>query len=349
MARVNVKGKRSASSTKCEIEIDKWDEAAGRAKGTTTEAKKINNALDKFKYELTHTYQQLNQRGAPISPKRIKDKSLGLERDKFTIIHYGKIYNENKKKLVPHQLTAKTYSRYELVISRLETFIKLTYGVDDLPIYQMTPELIADFDTYLRKTYPVGHNYTLKCMQRLKAIFKYVKNQYDRGSNVNFPDPFIEYQFRYEETDRTILTEEELITVYNKTFKSKRLGQVRDVFIFSCFTGLAYAETSNLKKEHFQTTADGKTWIIIRRGKTNAQAKILLMDIPAQILRKYEGKLINGKLLPINSNDKMNEYIAEIIALCDIDKDITYHCARHTFATTVCMITTYPYPVYKDH
>lgn len=151
-----------------------------------------------------------------------------------------------------------------------------------------------------------------------------------KNSGLNFVDPFGSFKFSFDKVDRGYLNQDEIDLIYNKEFSSARLTQVRDMFIFSCYTGLSYIDLCNLTKEDIKLAFDGKLWIMIKREKTGVDSNVPLLEIPKQILAKYEGKMKGGKLLPVISNQKMNEYLGEIAEVCQIDKRITFHLARHT-------------------
>jgi site-specific recombinase XerD len=174
-------------------------------------------------------------------------------------------------------------------------------------------------------------------MSRLKTIVLFAQR-----SGMMTHNPFQNYKITVKRVDRGYLTEEELIRILEKEFTIKRLEQVRDVFIFSCFTGLAYIDVKNLNHENIRKSFDGEVWIMTKRQKTDVQSNVLLLDIPRRILQKYNGKLPNGKILPVLSNQKTNAYLKEIGDLCSINKEITFHLARHTFATTVTLAKGVP-------
>jgi site-specific recombinase XerD len=155
-------------------------------------------------------------------------------------------------------------------------------------------------------------------------------------------NPFANFKLRFEKVNRGYLTQEELNIIMQKKFTIPRIGQVRDIFVFSCFTGLAYIDVRNLRERDVKTSFDGKLWIIKNRQKTNIQSNILLLDIPKMILEKYKGKTTEGKLLPVLSNQRMNSYLKEIADVCGIEKNLTFHLARHTFATTVTLAKGVP-------
>ena len=163
-----------------------------------------------------------------------------------------------------------------------------------------------------------------------------------RNNGILIGDPFANYKIRLEKVDRGYLTEDEIKIILKKKMVSERLEQVRDVFIFSCFSGLAYVDVANLKEDNIRKSFDGNLWIITKRQKTNTDVNVPLLDIPKMILEKYKGKLPNGKVLPIISNQKLNAYLKEIADVCGIKKNLTFHTARHTFATTTTLAKGVP-------
>jgi site-specific recombinase XerD len=158
-------------------------------------------------------------------------------------------------------------------------------------------------------------------------------------------DPFTNYKSKVKEVERVYLTEEEIQTIINKDFKIERVGMVRDIFVFSCFTGLAYIDVKQLTKNHIGLGIDGDKWIFKNRQKTDTASKIPLLPMAQEIINKYENHPVcinEDRLLPIFSNQKMNAYLKEIADICEINKDLTFHIARHTFATTVTLSNGVP-------
>ena len=172
----------------------------------------------------------------------------------------------------------------------------------------------------------------MKFVQRFRTVVNFAKN-----TGLVTADPFGSYRVRFEHTDRDYLTMEEITAIYNHEFSTKRLEQVRDLFVFSCYTALSYIDVCELRQEDIRTGFDGNLWIIRKRHKTNVTSTVRLLDIPKAILEKYKDKLPNGKILPVISNQKMNDYLKEIAAICGIEKTLTYHVARHSYATSICL------------
>lgn len=158
-------------------------------------------------------------------------------------------------------------------------------------------------------------------------------------------NPFANYKAKVKEVERVYLTEAEIQSIIEKDFKTERLSLVRDIFLFSCFTGLAYIDVKNLTKSHISHGIDGEQWIFTHRQKTESASKIPILPITQMIIDKYDNHPQSNnedKLLPILSNQKMNAYLKEIAAICNINKELTFHIARHTFATTVTLTNGVP-------
>lgn len=215
--------------------------------------------------------------------------------------------------------------------------MKAKYNITDIALKEINHMFITDFETYLRTVSLCNENTTAKFMQTFRMIVIMAKN-----NGWIFTDPFVNYKIRLKRVDRGYLTDVELQKIMKKKFPTKRLEQVRDVFIFSCFTGLAYIDLKTLKASEISISFDGKPWIMKHRQKTDTPVNVPLLKVPLAILKKYEGQLPKGELLPVLSNQKLNSYLKEIGDLCGINKNITFHLARHTFATTTTLAKGVP-------
>lgn len=340
MIRVTVDGSNTQFSSKLDIHPDNWDVSKGQAKtgkGYSVQNTNLNHLIESIKAELTVHYNRLmNVKGYAL-PEQIRNAFLGLEEKEKTLITYFSQFNDQYKQKVGTTVTQKTYTRYELTKQRLIDFMKKKYHVSDIPVRELNTVFIENFYLYLRNTCDISNNTAMKFVQRFRTILNYAKN-----TGLDFIDPFANYKFNFERVDRGYLEQSEIDRLYNKEFTSKRLEQVRDMFIFSCYTGLSYIDLCSLTPDNIKTGFDGKLWIMTKREKTGVDSNIPLLEIPRQILTKYEGKFKDGKLLPVISNQKMNDYLDEIAALCQINKHITFHLARHTFATEICITQGVP-------
>ena len=282
-------------------------------------------------------YHALMAQDGYVTAELVKNAFLGKIVRERTLIEFFKQHNEQYLQKVKMNTADKTYSRYELTKKRLMEFMKFKYSVSDMLIKDINVVFIEDFLLYIKNNYGCSHNTAMKFVQRFRTVVNFAKN-----TGLVTADPFGSYRVRFERTDRDYLTMEEITTIYNHEFSSKRLEQVRDLFIFSCYTALSYIDVCELKQEDIRTGFDGNLWIIRKRHKTNVTSTVRLLDIPKAILEKYKDKLPNGKILPIISNQKMNDYLKEIAAICGIEKTLTYHVARHSCATSVLLANGVP-------
>lgn len=328
MGRITIDGERSQFSTKLEINPTVWDNKSGKVKGNNAKAISINNALDNFRGKATMHYNKLMDVNGYAHPEKVRNALFGLEEKSKTIMYYFNKFNEQYKSKVGAVVTRTTYLRYELAQKRLGEFMEKTRKVKDMPYREITTVFFQDFYLFLRNKYKSGNNNAMKTIQHVRAVFFYIKN-----TGEHFADPFANFKISFEKIERSYLTKEELEILYNKKFGSERLERVRDVFLFCCYSGLSYSDLYNLTKEEIKTGIDGNLWIMDTRNKTGVPYKVRLLDIPVTILKKYEYLQEDGKLLPVISNQKMNEYLLEIANLCGINKKITCHVARHSFAT----------------
>ena len=206
-----------------------------------------------------------------------------------------------------------------------------------MAVAEINPKFVSDFFVWLRNRDDNGHNYHMKFIQRFRTVFNVARNNgWVQG------DPFASFKMRFEETDRGYLTKAELDVLMRKPMPSARLEKVRDLFVFSCYCGLAYVDMKELLETDIVRGDDGRLWIDTQRIKTGAQVNVPLLKIPLGIIQKYSGAGRNGKLFDIPSNQKVNDYLKEIAAICGIDKRVTFHLARHTFSTTVTLSNGVP-------
>ena len=216
------------------------------------------------------------------------------------------------------------------------------YKRTDISVNDVNPKFISNFEIFLRTQYKLSNNYVMKMIQCFRSIYQVA---IDNGwANKN---PFVSFKLKFENTERGYLTMAELTNLMNKQLTSKRLEQIRDIFVFSCFTGLAYCDTQALTSKHIIVGSNRAHWLRTHRQKTSTPVDVPLLDVPLQILAKYEGCSGNDRLLPIPANQKCNDYLKEIAAICGIEKRLTFHLARHTFANLQIALGTDIYTVSK--
>ena len=337
MIRLTINGDTSQFSSKLEVEPELWDVSSQKMNGNSLKARQLNSLLDDVRTSLKNHFHDIETHESYVTAEKVRNAFLGITIRQQTLLGTFRKHNEDVQKLVGISKSAATYAKYDRCMRRLEEFMQAKYRIKDIALKEISHVFITDFETYLRTQSGCNENTTAKFMQTFRMIIIMAKN-----NGWIFADPFINYKIRLKRVDRGYLTEPEIKKILRKQFTCKRLEQVRDIFIFACFTGLAYIDVRNLTKKNIQTSFDGKLWIMTARQKTDTAVTVPLLKVPQAILKKYERTLPDGRLLPVLSNQKLNSYLKEIGDLCGITKNITFHLARHTFATTMTLAKGVP-------
>jgi site-specific recombinase XerD len=338
--RITINGKRIDTSTGKYINPTKWSVEGVKMKGSSEEARTVNSYLDALKSKVADIEKQLLLKEEQITFETFKNKWQGKEERKRTIIPIFKEHNSKIEKLLNQEYAPLTLKRYNTALSHLQNFLVWKYSISDIEIDKINHAFIADLDFYLRSERKCNNNTTIKY---IKNIGKIVRECIANGWLT--VDPFLNYKAKMKEVSREYLSEEEIESLLNKSFTTERLEIVRDIFIFSCYTGLAYIDAKNLNLSNISIGIDGEKWIFTTRQKTDVASRIPLLPVAEIILEKYKDHpycLNKDVLLPIMSNQKMNSYLKEIADFCSIKKQLTYHIARHTFATTVTLTNGVP-------
>lgn len=338
--RLTINDNRCEFSIKRSVDPEKWISNVGVAKGTTEEIKNLNAYLNTVKLKLFEHYRQLLEAGKSITPESIRNAYFGITEKSKTILDVFGYHNSQVKALLNKEFSFGTYERYCTALSHTKEFIQWKYSVSDLEVKRISYEFITEFEYYLKTVRKCSHNTAIKYITNFKKIIRICI-----GNGWLDKDPFTNYKITLKEVEREYLTQEEIQAIADKEFATSRLEQVRDIFLFCCFTGLAYSDTKKLSKDHLLIGIDGEKWIKINRTKTDARSSIPLLPTAAAIIDKYSDNVkskTENKLLPVLSNQKMNDYLKEIAGVCGINKNITFHLARHTFATTVTLTNGVP-------
>ena len=333
--RITIDGKRTEISTKRTIEIKKWSVEANKAIGRTEDIRELNAYLDSLVSKVYQCQRDLIQDNKEVTTETLKNKFLGVEDNQVTLINFFKDHNKQVEKLIGNGYSAGTLERYKTVCKHLQEFMKHTYNVSDFRLNKINHKFITDFEFYLKSERECAHNTTIKYIKNFKKIVRIaIANDWIAK------DPFLNYKVQLKEVKREFLSEEEMQTILEKDLHTHRLKLVRDIFIFCCYTGLAYSDVKKLSKDSLVIGIDGEKWIKTNRTKTGTRSSIPLLPPAIKILKKYENSPLSvskGVLLPVLSNQKSNAYLKEIADLCGIKKNLTTHLARHTFATTVTL------------
>ena len=338
--RITVDGKRAEISTKRESESGKWNKKAGRMIGTTEKVNQLNSFLDRLVGKIYAFQNELLQNNIPLTAEAIKNKFSGKVDKSRMLVPIFKQHNKDIGQLIGKEYSPATLTRYETTMKHVIEFMQWKFGVTDIDIRKLNHPFITDFNFYLRTEKNCNNNSAVKYTKNFRKIIRICMSNgwLDK-------DPFINFKVKVKEVERTFLSEEELHALYEKEFNMERLSQVRDIFLFSCYTGLAYIDTKNLTKSNLVIGIDGNYWIHTHRKKTDTPSHIPLLPQALEIIEKYKGhpKTVNDStLLPVLTNQKMNAYLKEIADCSNIEKKLTFHIARHTFATTVTLSNDVP-------
>jgi len=338
--RVTVNGERIEFTTKRFTTPEKWSVEGNRMKGTSVESKSTNSYLDALKAKVYDYQQQLIREDEPVNVENMRNKIMGIDKRSHMLIGIFQQHNDEIKTLIGKDYAAATHVRYETSLKHTADFLKWKYKVSDLDIRKIDHEFITSYEFYLKSVCNCCQNTTSKYIKNFGKIIRICLANGWLQKN-----PFINYKSKMVEVERAFLSMEEIETMLNKVFVSDRLNLVKDIFLFSCFTGLAYSDVKKLSRKNIAIGVDGDRWIYINRTKTDTRSNIPILPIASYLLEKYEDhpQVVNQeKLLPILSNQKMNSYLKEIADACGINKELTFHIARHTFATTVTLSNGVP-------
>lgn len=339
-ARVTVDGKRAEISLKKKIDPLRWDAKAGCVKGNNEEARTINNYITQVKSELFKIYTHLMMVDEFITAEKIKLHFTGKKEERKTLLKVFEYHNSQMKKIVGIDVVQATLVKFETIKSKVERFIKFQYKKSDMFLEELSYQFITNFEYYLKTEEKIQHNTTMKYIQNLKKIIHLsVKNGWLHR------DPFTDFKCSFKKVERNILTQEEIDRLENKTFTPRRIEIVKDLFVFSCYTGLAYIDVMGLTQNNISVGIDGEKWLFTQRHKTGEKVRVPLLPVALAILNKYKSDpevLSKDSLLPKLSNQRLNGYLKEIADLCGINKNLTFHLARHTFATTITLANGVP-------
>lgn len=335
--RITVNGTRVENNIRKSIDPALWSQAKETARGKSRRACDLNTYIEEARIRLYQIFCELEQQNRPITAHLLQELFFGQEKPEEvrTLLGTMQEHNDQCRALVGTDYALITVRRYESCRRYLAELIRQRYGKEDLPLAEVNGELVRAFAFYLKTEKGCQQNTVIRYMKCLKKITNLA-----RANDWMAKDPFLGIRFHEKEVVREFLTMDELQTIYRKEFPLERLTLVRDVFIFAAFTGLAFIDVQQLVPEHIVRDNNGNLWIRKPRQKTKNMCNIPLLEISLEILRKYADHPTcrkKGVLLPVPCNQKMNSYLKEIADICMIRKNLTTHCARHSYATSVCL------------
>lgn len=331
--RITMNGQRTEISLDRKIDPDCWDSYKGQVTGRNQESTSINDYVEECKAKVRRCKFGLEKEDSLVTPDTIKRKYFGLEAGQKSLIDLFDDFIKYKKERVGVDIAKSTVQKYQRCRDQLLKFITIKYRTKDFSLRDVNHEFVMGWEHHLRTKGKLSQNTTVKTIRLFRVL---INNAL--ANDWLAKDPFIKVRLSEEQIERESLTMEELHRIWKKEFKIERIQQVADIFLFGCFTGMAYSYLKELTIKELNDGSRGKKWIIKKRKKTGTPINIRLPEPAIVILEKYAQhpvRLRNGKLLPVSSNQKMNAYLKEVGDLCGITKSLTTHMARHTFATTL--------------
>ena len=334
MMRITVNGVRVDASVKKTILPEFWSAAKGKALEKKREYKELNLYLDSIRLRIMKIQRELEIEEVSVSANSVLDRFQGKDAPvQRTLFEVFREHNDKCVQLSGTDMAPATVQRYETSLKHTRDFVWETYHKKDVLLDEVSRQFIEDYEFWLKTEKKCCHNTATKYLKNFKKIIRIaLENDWIKK------DPFAYYRFKLEETDPEFLTMDEIKIILAKEFTIKRVEQVRDVFIFCIFTGLAFSDVKDLSPEHLVKDNKGELWIRKNRQKTKIMCNIPVLPVAASILDKYKDVAeCTGKLLPVLCNQRMNSYLKEIADVCGIHKNLSTHTARHSYATSVCL------------
>lgn len=330
MGRLTIGRSESVFSAKMLAPLSLW--MSGRAKGKSTEAVEINRRLDELRASAISIYREQSAVRERVTAEEVKCLLLGMAFGQETLLSYFRSHIEYFEKRVGVNRVAKSVHTYRCAYEHVERFLLKRFRLSDIPFSALDRSFIDKFDLYLRTERQLAPNTIVLYMSRLHTVINKAI-----AAGIITADPFAGYEPSRPERKRRYLTREELRRLMITPLSVPRLYLVRDLFLFSCYTGISYGDMCRLTAVNLETAEDGTTWIKATREKTNVEFEIPLLDLPRHIINKYRDIMPDGKLLPMYGNSEINRGLKLLAAACGIDRKLTFHMARHTYATEITL------------
>lgn len=341
-ARITLNGKKVNLSLKQKVNLDSWDPKRQKLKGNGKTSREVNYYLDEVKSTIVQNYRDLASESKVVTPQLIKARYLGEDTRNQTLKNIFSYHNDK----LGVNLAPKTLCHYKTSQKYLLEFLEVEYRKSDIFLCDLDYSFVVGFESFLRSYKPkhyqgqIANNAVMKHIQRLRRMITlaYHMEWLER-------DPFIKFKPKLEKRERAFLTEMELLRIEEYSPSNDRIAIVKDLFIFSCYTGICYGDMMDLTKNNILTDEEKNLWIIAKRNKTGTPFKVPVLAKAEELIQKYHNHPrthFNGKLLPTISNQKLNSYLKEIADFCDLKKNLTFHMARHTFATIVTLTNGVP-------
>ncbi len=341
--RFTVGGITKECATTRTADPEKWCSKTNRESGKNETSKSLNFHLDDLQKRTDEAHAQLVRDRKTITAEALRDKFLGRDRPKkvLQLLEIFRLHNKQMKELIGIEFEENTLKGYHTCLHHLTGFIGKNYKSADLTIDLLDYNFINDFNHYLKLHCGIQPISAAKYLKHLKKVV----NNYILKPKLLRDNPFSEFKSKAKVKEREFLSQTQLDRLRKKEFKIARVANVRDIFVFCCYTGLSYADVKKLTRSEITAGIDGGQWVFTHRKKNDNSSRIPLLKPALEIIAKYKDhpKCVNGDIvLPVLSNQKMNSYLKEIADACDITQNLTFHLSRHTFATTVTLTNGVP-------
>ena len=333
MLRITIQGQLAEMQLKRTVKPELWSQAKERCTGKDSKSVEVNRYLESIKLRLYEIHRTLEDENKLINPMEIKRRFLGLDEKHKMFFEVFQEHNDKCRELIGKDYAKVTVSRFDTCLKYFKEMLLKQYHLKDIPMKEINNAIIQDYIHFLKSKKNLQENTVIRYMKVVKKItnMALANDWIDKN-------PFMNIHFHEQEVHKEFLTKEELEILRTKVFNVPRLELVRDIFLFQCWTGLAFIDVSELKPEHLVTDNEGNIWIRKARQKTKIMCNIPVLPVAASILDKYKDVSdCTGKLLPVLCNQRMNSYLKEIADVCGIQKNLSTHTARHSYATSICL------------
>lgn len=331
MGRITIDGRRAHFSAQLSVPPRLWETLPGRAAGRSAAAQRINDRLDNLRYRAIRCYETLLAEQGFVTPQAVKARLFGSDSDGATLLAFFRRHNDDFARMVGVSRSKSSLYKYRCVCSHLAAFIRHRYACDDLPFRELDRNFVVEFHAWIRREPALRTNTAWVYMTAFKHILMLA-----RGLGYMQRDLFFNYKLRCEAVTRNYLSEEELTEMICLPLEEPELQLVRDAYLFSCFTGLSYVDLRNLRPEHIRREQN-ELWLNLRRHKTGTEVNIRLFTVPRSILRRYGLGSRGERIFKLPTNGRCNAHLRQIVSRMRIGRDLTFHSARHTFATTITL------------
>ena len=327
MGRVTINGSVAQFSCKQTIPKALWDAKGNRAKGKSIEARDINHALDNIKAQIIKHYQRISDREAYVTAEMVRNAYQGIGSEYETLLGAFDKDNATFQKRVGTDRVKGTYMARVRARNHVAAFIKANYKRSDLSMLELTPDFIKEFAVFLSTDRGLQNGSIWTNCMWLKGV---VMRAHFNGLIPR--NPFAQFHISPNIKEREYLTEEELKTLMTHEFADARLSYIRDIFVFASFTALSFVDVKELTTDDI-VEVNGEKWILSKRHKTKVPFQVKLLDIPLQIIKRYEEFQTDKSVFPNLNYWSICKPLKKMIKECGITKDISFHVARHGFAT----------------